>query len=180
MASNSEENPAPILIIDVFNDSLWTNTTKKTSTQNGIPSSDLATLDGTNSFVSLNQFSDVYFNNKIKYSNYYINSVFQVPVSGNYSLPTPLSSIYLVRGSGPTAIIQLPTASVNYAGCTITFIRTLGGRNFVSNSANINNIDTLTYSNLLLAGSWYSSTITCVENASVYPFTYNWFMVYRS
>jgi len=181
MASNSTENPAPIVKLDVFNNEIWSNTSKTLSVGNSnLVYTDIAVLDRDNTYISNNTYNnDVCFNNTIQYSNFYLNSVYNLPINFfSFALPTPLSSFYTYRNTTVTGVLSLPNPSIDFQNCYITFKRISGSRNLVSANANINNITTLTVTNEILAGSSYIVTIACIYNSV--SATYGWYMVYKT
>lgn len=174
MASNSIINPAPNPLINIFNEELWNNTDITISTvlpdnTVSLTFGDINTMTGNNTYNGVINYTNTpYFNDNwyLCQARYFVT---YPQLFANYS------SIYLYDLT-TTQTITIPTASVDLNGVTFTFRRnTYNNTQLLSASANINNIDTLTNTNVILGLNFIISQITCAYNGS----SYNWYMTYQ-
>jgi hypothetical protein len=185
MASNSTTNPAPNPVINIFNDALWNNTTKSSSSGTSLLTTSNTytgdnTFSGANTFSGNNTFSNTQlFTNstplRIKGSlNEYTTSGISQGFS-NLTISTPFAryvSFYIGGSSNPIApsdqTVTLPTASSSLAGLAITFRRVYNTNGSVatillSASANVYSLDaTTSLSNVIMSGGAMTSEIACL------------------
>ena len=181
MASNSPINPAPRVITDIFNPELWNDTDKTITTISPVPDDPVSlggigfptdnTMTGQNTYNASTEYGgDVpYFND-----NWSIcGATF---LEAQTQLIANLFSIYIWRiTAAENKIITIPNASSSLNGASLTF-RRFSNPNYqlLSASSNINNIDSLTNTNVILGTDVIMSIITCAYNGS----SYQWFMTY--
>jgi len=160
MATNSQDNPAPIDKIDTFNPEEWSNSTKTTS---GVLQ--LASLSAQNIFTKTNTFSPfpIYINGNIIVTNkYYINSKSSYIDNTNFTISIPLSPIYIVSLTN-NLTITLPTPDSSFENCSIWF-RRIGSLNWaLYNSFNVKSKDNNLTNVLLDSGALPNSSVmlTC-------------------
>ena len=182
MATNSIDNPGPNPKTDLFNPELWNDNTKNTGeSSTSVLPDNIATLSGSNAFLSLNTFNQpVMFNSLITYNNYFIlNQNTALPNNfSSYSLTIPLSSTYLFRSTFTNGTIGLPTASNTFLGCYITFRRAYTdpySATLSSASNNIFNLGTKSLTNNILGSGETCADIVCLLNPT--NGVYNWYMM---
>jgi hypothetical protein len=204
MASNSTTNPAPNPVINIFNDALWNNTTK-TSTSGTSLLTTSNTYTGDNTFSGNNTFSgtNTFGNNTFANTQYFTNStplrikgsLNDYTTSGiqsgfsNLSITTPFAryiSFYVGGSSNPIApsdqLVYLPTATSALAGLSITFRRVYNSTGNIataltSASNNVYQLDTSTsLSNTIMSGGAMMSEIACLPTNTAGT-NFAWYLV---
>ena len=179
MASNSVINPAPNPSIDTFNPELWDNTEKTVTTTSILPDdtvsllfADTNTMTAENTFNSTTDFvvggiSNPFFDFRSTTRIYF------APFVGTRTLSAPYPGMVFYSNTATAGTLNIPSASQSLAGISIIFVRYIQStRTLNSSSANINNLDSLTFTNAILSSISQSTIITCGYNGS----GYSWYM----
>jgi hypothetical protein len=136
-----------------------------------------STITRSNECVLATASETVYVPGTLQAQNNYIASASPTLITTTTTLSGVLYRYYSITTDGGSYSITLPTASVSYLGCSVTFRRVGSNSNntLTSASSNIYQRNIFSPNNMLLDDGIYQCTIVCMV-LSATP-TYGWFVI---